>query len=121
MLFGVISIVYLAVYYTYTGEVRAETAVITEEVEQLKSKNEQAHIEREVAHMSRQREIREHTNHASYTDNQRRERDQKELARLGGPTPGVPSSKPSLADRAKYEFEPDDEDDAANDEIDANL
>jgi hypothetical protein len=85
-----------------------------------KSKNEQAHIEREVAHMSRQREIREHTNHASYTDNQRRERDQKELARLGGPT-GMPSSKPSLADRAKYEFEPDDEDDAANNEIDDNL
>jgi len=85
-----------------------------------KSKNEQAHIEREVAHLSRQREIREHTNHASYTDNQRRERDQKELARLGGPT-GMPSSKPSLADRAKYEFEPDDEDDAANNEIDDNL
>jgi hypothetical protein len=85
-----------------------------------KSKNEQAHIEREVAHLARQREIREHTQQANYSDNQRRDRDAKELGRLGGPT-GMPSNKPSLADRAKYEFEPDDEDDAANNEIDDNL
>ena len=56
----------------------------------------------------------------NFSDAQRRERDAKELGRLGGPS-GMPSNKPSLADRAKYEFEPDDEDDAANDEIDANL
>jgi hypothetical protein len=85
-----------------------------------KSKNEQAHIEREVAHLARQREIREHTQQANYSDNQRRDRDAKELGRLGGPS-GMPSNKPSLADRAKYEFEPDDEDDAANNEIDDNL
>lgn len=85
-----------------------------------KSKNEQQHIEREVAHLARQREIKEHTNRANYSDAQRRERDQKDLGRLGGPTPHQ-TSKPSLADRAKYEFEPDDEDDAANNEIDDNL
>lgn len=85
-----------------------------------KSKNEQQHIEREVAHLARQRDIREHTQRANYSDNQRRDQDQKELGRLGGPT-GSSMNKPSLADRAKYEFEPDDEDDATNNEIDDNL
>jgi type IV pilus assembly protein PilO len=44
LLVGVAAMLYFAVYYMYTGEVRAEVAAITEEVEGLKAKNEQARI-----------------------------------------------------------------------------
>jgi type IV pilus assembly protein PilO len=44
LLVGVAAMLYLAVYYMYTGEVRAEVAAINEEVEQLRAKNEQARV-----------------------------------------------------------------------------
>lgn len=44
LLVSVAALLYLSVYYMYTGEVRAETATINEEVEQLRGKNEQARV-----------------------------------------------------------------------------
>lgn len=83
-----------------------------------KSKNEQQYIDREVAHAARKRDVREHTQAQNYQDTKRREQDGRAL---GKSTAGQQPTKQSLAQRAKYEFEPDEEDDAANDEIEDNM
>ena len=65
-----------------------------------------------------EREQREATRQAAFASGQRMNQNFKGL---GAPGPGGAKGKSSLAERAKYQFEGDSEDDAMEDEIDDNL
>ncbi|KAK2749237.1 Meiosis-specific subunit of the t-SNARE complex [Myotisia sp. PD_48] len=62
---------------------------------------------------------REETRLAAYRTEQRREQASKEIAKGGNPVGGRPQV--NLAERSKYQFEQDSEDDEMENEIDANL
>lgn len=64
-----------------------------------------------------EREAREATREAAFRSTQRMNQNFKGLE----DTPGGPQAKQSLAERAKYQFEADSEDDAMEGEIDRNL
>lgn len=65
-----------------------------------------------------EREQREATRQAAFQSGQRINQNFKSVGTAG---PGGPKSKSSLAERAKYQFEADSEDDEMEDEIDNNL
>jgi hypothetical protein len=63
-----------------------------------------------------ERDQREATRKAAWDSNARKNETQRQLAGAGGP-----GKKSTLADRAKYQFEADSEDDDMENEIDSNL
>ncbi|KAF2405258.1 hypothetical protein EJ06DRAFT_578471 [Trichodelitschia bisporula] len=63
------------------------------------------------------REMRDATRAAAWSTAAR----QQDLSREAGRVPAAARTKASLADRAKYQFEADSEDEAMEDEIDSNL
>jgi hypothetical protein len=65
----------------------------------------------------KEREQREATREAAYQDNTRLNKNFKGVEQRSNAT----AAKANLAERAKYQFEADDEDDQLEDEIDANL
>jgi protein transport protein SEC9 len=65
-----------------------------------------------------EREQREATRQAAFESDQRMN---EKFRALGGPGSGGPQTKSSLAERAKYQFEADSDDDRMEDEIDNNL
>lgn len=67
-----------------------------------------------------EREQREATRRAAYLSDQRMQKTFKDLEGTGGGAAGAPRQK-NLAERAKYQFEADSEDDEMEDEIDTNL
>ncbi|MCJ1378181.1 Protein transport protein S9 plasma membrane t-SNARE [Xylographa soralifera] len=68
-----------------------------------------------------ERDAREATRRAAYQQNQRLQHNFSALAQPPTTTAGGPPRGRNLADRAKYQFEADSEDDDMEDEIDQNL
>ncbi|MCJ1405847.1 Protein transport protein S9 plasma membrane t-SNARE [Xylographa trunciseda] len=67
-----------------------------------------------------ERDARESTRRAAYQQNQRLQQNFSALAQPGSSAGAAPKGR-NLADRAKYQFEADSEDDEMEDEIDQNL
>ena len=65
-----------------------------------------------------EREQREATREAAFKSTQRLNQNFK---KLGHAAAAAPTAKPSLAERAKYQFEADSEDDQMEDEIERNI
>ena len=83
------------------------------------TKRSRDHLDQKILNKHRdEREQREATRQAAFSSDQRMHEKFKEL---GAPGLGGPKSKASLAERAKYQFEADSDDDRMEDEIDGNL
>lgn len=83
------------------------------------TKRSRDHLDQKIVNKHREeREQREATRQAAFASDQRMNEKFKGLEASG---PGVPKTKSSLAERAKYQFEADSDDDRMEDEIEENL
>jgi len=75
-------------------------------------------MQRAMDQHARDRDTREQTNRAAWESRARADQAQRGLKTAGA---GIGGNKASLAQRSKYQMEPDSDDDAAEDEIENNL